>query len=173
MESEDGERDEDAERADRFDVNAVARDPPHNLRADPVQNRRKHDDRARDRKNGHVVRGIEMRSEADVRERRDIAHGAGIDRRDRREQREAVDPADEPAVPRADAVLPVLIECSGERILAGKLAEDERDEHHTSDDDGYRPNVAWAAGAEPERVERVDAHHRAEVAEGYRKIIEE
>ena len=73
------------------------------------------------------------RSEPVVGQRRDVADDSGVDGRDRDEQREAVEPADEPAVAWADRELAVLEERAGDGVVAGELAEDERDEQHPDD----------------------------------------
>jgi hypothetical protein len=55
---------------------------------------------------------------------------ASVDRRDRDEQGDPVEPAHEPAVSGTRRELRVLIERAGHRIVAAQLAEDERHEQH-------------------------------------------
>ena len=57
VEAEGREREKDAERSDRLDVDAEARHAPHDLRADRVQDRRQHDDAAGDGENRRVIVG--------------------------------------------------------------------------------------------------------------------
>ena len=60
------------------------------------------------------------------------------------EQRDAVEPADEPAVGRADGELAVLVQRPGDRVVAGQLAEHQRDEEHPDHGDPREPDVARA-----------------------------
>src|ERR1700736_1661287 len=114
-----------------------------------------------------------MRLEPNIRKRRDIADGAGIDRRHCRKQRKTINPADEPAVAWPDVVLAVLVERAGQRIFACKFTEDQGYQHHAADDDRNRPNVTWAASTETQRIQRIDADHWAQVAEGNGEVVEE
>ena len=74
--------------------------------------------------------GVEVPAEPVVGERRDVADDSGVDGRDGDQQREAVEPAHEPAVLRPDGELGVLVERSRHGIVARELAEDEGDEEH-------------------------------------------
>src|ERR1700680_1873680 len=110
MKSMNRKRGEDTERADRFHVHAEARHVAHDLSADRIENRRDDNHAACDGEDGRVLRRIQMRLEPNIRKRRDIADGAGIDRCHGCEQRKTVDPADEPTVTWSYVVLAVLVE---------------------------------------------------------------
>ena len=82
-----------------------------------------------------VVGRVEVPAEPVVGQARDVADDPGVDRGDGDQQRDPVEPADEPAVGRADRELAVLVERAGDGVVAGELAEHERDEEHPDDRD--------------------------------------
>jgi hypothetical protein len=81
--------------------------------------------------------------------------------------------ADSTMITRADVVFAVLIERAGQRILARELAEHQRDQQHQTDDHRDRPDVAGSTAAQAQRIERVNAHHRAQIAERNGKVVEQ
>ena len=117
--------------------------------------------------------GVEVPPEPVVRQRGEVADHAGVDRGDGDQQREPVEPADEPAVAGADGELRVLVERTRDRVVAGQLAEDQGDEQHPDDRDEVQPDVRRPAGAEAQDEQRVDADHRREVGERDREVGEQ
>ena len=116
---------------------------------------------------------VEVPAEPVVRERSDVADDAGVNRRNRHEQRDAVEPADEPAEAGADGELAVLVQRSGDRIVARQLAEDERDEEHPDDRDDREPEVGRPARSHAKQEQRVDADHRRQVRERNGEVREQ
>ena len=145
----------------------------HHLRAGDVHRRLDEQQDERDHQDHGVAGRVQVPVEPVLQQRRGVADHADVHGRDRDEQRDAVEPAHEPAVAPADVVLAVLVQRARDRVVAGQLAEDQGDEQHARHRDPGRPHVAGAAGADAEQEQRVDADHRRQVRERDREVREQ
>ena len=149
------------------------RDPAHDLGADDVQRGLQREQDQRDDQEDQVISRVELPAEPEVGQGGDVGHHAGVHRRHRDEQRDPVEPADEPAEPPADRVLAVLVERARHRVVAGQLAEHQRDQEHPGDRDPGQPDVGRPAGAQAEHEQGEDADHRRQVGERHREVREQ
>ncbi len=165
VEAVDGEDDRDPERPEDLDVDAELRHVAHDPGAGDVQRRLDRQQDQRDQQDRRVVGRVQVPAEPVVRQRGDVADDAGVDGGDGDQQREAVEPADEPAVAWADGELAVLEQRAGDRVVAGELAEHERDEEHPDHGEPRQPDVRRSARAHAEHEQRVDPDHRRQIGE--------
>jgi hypothetical protein len=120
------------------------------------------------------VTGVaEVPAEPGVAQSDGIDDDAGVHRRHGDEQRDAVEPADEPAELRAHRVLAVLVERAGHRIVAGQLAEHQGDQEHPGNRYPGKPDVGGSAEAEAESEQGKDADHRRQVRERDGEVSEQ
>ena len=173
VEAVDAEHDRDAERAEDLDVDAELRDPAHDLGADDVQRGLDGKQAQRHDQDDHVASRVEVPAEPVAAQRDDVSNRTGVHRRHRDQQRDPVEPADEPAEPPADRVLAVLVERARHRVVAGQLAEHQRDQEHPGDRDPGQPDVGRTAGAQAEHEQGEDADHRRQVGERHREVREQ
>jgi hypothetical protein len=173
VEAVDAEDDRDAERTEDLDVDAELRDPAHHLGADDVQRGLQREQDQRDDQEDQVVGRVELPAGPELGQGGDVGHHAGVHRRHRDEQRDPVEPADEPAEPPADRVLAVLVERARHRVVAGQLAEYQRDQEHPGDRDPGQPDVGRPAGAQAGHEQGEDADHRRQVGERDREVREQ
>ena len=120
-----------------------------------------------------MVGRVEIPAEPELGQGGDVGDHGHVHRRHRDEQRDPVEPADEPAEPPADRVLAVLVERARHRVVAGELAEHQRDQEHPGDRDPGQPDVGRPAGAQAEHEQGEDADHRRQVGERHREIREQ
>ncbi len=173
MEAVDEQDQRDAEGAEKLHVHPDLRDIAHHLGPRDVQPGLDSEQDQCDDQDRPVMERVEVPPEPVVGERRHVGDHAGVDRGDRDQQGDAVEPAHEPAVARADRELRVLVQSAGHRIVAAELAEHERHEQHPDHRDDGQPQVTGSTRAHAEQEQRVDADHRREVGEGDRKVSEQ
>jgi hypothetical protein len=173
VEPVDREDDRDPERSENLDAHPQLRDPPHDVRSRDVERRLDRQQDQHDQEDRRVVRRIPVGPEPVVGQSGDVSDDSVVDGGDGDEKRDAVEPADEPAVCGPDGELAVLVEGACDRVVARELTEDERDEEHPDERDERQPDVGRPGECDAEDEERVDAHHRRQVRERDREVREE
>ena len=153
----DGDHHEPDDLGDRPDVVEERR----HLDAQDVEDHRPHGVADRDPEQRRRVAPIPAQQGAD-----DGRH-AEADGRDRHHEGGREHPGDPPAVVAAHEPLAPLVDAAGQRVVRGRLGEDQRDHELAEDDDRPLPDQAGrAADVEAEVEERVEAVGRRDEAEG-------
>jgi hypothetical protein len=99
--------------------------------------------------------------------------GADRHRRDRREQRPAIDPAGHPGPALADEPAAPRIDPAGDRELRHDLAEHKADQHLAGAGHQVGPQERRTGRLQRDLEHRIDADHRREIGESQGEILPE